>query len=924
MPDEYWEKLQEIFHAAVALKPGERTAFVEHACRGDESLRKQVESLLESHEETSNFVDSPAYQAAAEILIEEPALKPGQFVSHYQILSLLGEGGMGRVYLAEDTTLKRKVSLKFLSHTFTEDRERVHRFEQEARAISALNHPNILTIHEVGETDGGRFIAAEFIDGDTLRQRLMYALDIDDAIGISTQVAAALVAAHRLNIVHRDIKPENIMIRSEDGLVKVLDFGLAKVSVPRAVTTGRVDAEDKTRIRVQTQAGVLLGTVAYMSPEQARGNTVDERTDIWSLGVVLYEMVAGCSPFIAGTSNEIISAILSKDPLPRLARYTRLVPERLEEIVEKAVTKNRDERYQTSKDLLIDLKRLKQSLDLEAGIKSTSSAEEINSRRSKTGVVAIGTNPAKVNKATDGAVQDHSGAEYIVNQLKRYRRGISATLATLLLLSVMGTLIYGWRLRHPATPGQPRIKSLAVLPLKSFDNGENFLGLGIADAIIRRTSQAGELSVRPTSAVLKYLKENTDSLEAARQLNADAVLEGSTQRTGDRLRVSVNLLRASDGASLWTASFDMLSTDIFVIEDKVAEQVATRLALRLDSTQQAALKNRYPTNPIAYEFYLKGIFNLDERGYGEDGKPQMATTIDFFKKAIEADPNYALAHAQLAFAYVWTALFIEPANLKWADLARAEIKRSQELGPNLAETHLANALLLWSAYEGYQNDASIRELLLAKQLNPNSGHGELAATYGHVGLDDLASRELQRALEIDPTSQSLKELTRILPYLRADADGWFVEAQKNGSGFAHVAPWYYLRKHMLDDAQKSIDERLPKGSAYPDFLMQQALFFALKGNFREAEARVPGLLARIQFNDQSRHHSTYDAACIYALAGKSDEAVKWLKETAATGFPNYPLFERDPYLNRIRQAPEFIQFMAESKTRWEAYKKEFD
>jgi len=924
MPDEYWEKLQEIFHAAVALKPGERTAFVEHACRGDESLRKQVESLLESHEETSNFVDSPAYQAAAEILIEEPALKPGQFVSHYQILSLLGEGGMGRVYLAEDTTLKRKVSLKFLSHSFTEDRERVQRFEQEARAISALNHPNILTIHEVGETDGGRFIAAEFIDGDTLRQRLMYALDIDDAIGISTQVAAALVAAHRLNIVHRDIKPENIMIRSEDGLVKVLDFGLAKVSVPRAVTTGRVDPEDKTRIRVQTQAGVLLGTVAYMSPEQARGNTVDERTDIWSLGVVLYEMVAGCSPFIAGTSNEIISAILSKDPLPRLARYTRLVPERLEEIVEKAVTKNRDERYQTSKDLLIDLKRLKQSLDLEAGIKSTSSAEEINSRRSKTGVVAIGTNPAKVNKATDGAVQDHSGAEYIVNQLKRYRRGISATLATLLLLSVMGTLIYGWRLRHPATPGQPRIKSLAVLPLKSFDNGENFLGLGIADAIIRRTSQAGELSVRPTSAVLKYLKENTDSLEAARQLNADAVLEGSTQRTGDRLRVSVNLLRASDGASLWTASFDMLSTDIFVIEDKVAEQVATRLALRLDSTQQAALKNRYPTNPIAYEFYLKGIFNLDERGYGEDGKPQMETTIDFFKKAIEADPNYALAHAQLAFAYVWTALFIEPANLKWADLARAEIKRSQELGPNLAETHLANALLLWSAYEGYQNDASIRELLLAKQLNPNSGHGELAATYGHVGLDDLASRELQRALEIDPTSQSLKELTRILPYLRADADGWFVEAQKNGSGFAHVAPWYYLRKHMLDDAQKSIDERLPKGSAYPDFLMQQALFFALKGNFREAEARVPGLLARIQFNDQSRHHSTYDAACIYALAGKSDEAVKWLKETAATGFPNYPLFERDPYLNRIRQAPEFIQFMAESKTRWEAYKKEFD
>src|SRR5260370_41101784 len=215
------------------------------------------------------------------MLIQEPALKPGQFVSHYQILSLLGEGGMGRVYLAEDTKLKRKVSLKFLSNNFSADRERIHRFEQEARAISALNHPNILTIHEVGEVDGGRFIAAEFIDGETLRQRMLAALDIDDAIGISAQVAAALVAAHRLNIVHRDIKPENIMIRSEDGLVKVLDFGLAKVTVPRAVATGSADAEAETRMRVQTQAGVLLGTVAYMSRGQARGNTVDEGTGIW-------------------------------------------------------------------------------------------------------------------------------------------------------------------------------------------------------------------------------------------------------------------------------------------------------------------------------------------------------------------------------------------------------------------------------------------------------------------------------------------------------------------------------------------------------------------------------------------------------------------------------------------------------------------
>jgi tetratricopeptide (TPR) repeat protein len=435
-------------------------------------------------------------------------------------------------------------------------------------------------------------------------------------------------------------------------------------------------------------------------------------------------------------------------------------------------------------------------------------------------------------------------------------------------------------------------------------------------------SQTGQLTVRPTSAVLKFTKEDTDSLAAARQLNADAVLEGSVQRAGDRLRIGVNLLRTSDGASLWTDSFDIPVSDIFVIQDKVAQEVSTRLRLHLDPAQPGGTNSNYPTYPIAYEFYIKGIFSLDERGYDKDAKPQMETTIDFFKKASEADPNYALAHAQLAFAYVWTALFIEPAEPKWAELARGEIKRAQELGPKLAETHVARALLLWSAYEGYQNEAAIRELLLAKQLNPNLSGADLPALYGHIGLEDEASRELQRALSIDPTSHSLKDLTWILPYLRADADELFSAGQKLNPT-AGPGPWYLLRKGRLDEAQKAIDERLPRAPDDPDLLMRQALLFALKGDFHEAEARVPGIIARIQINDNERHHSTYDAACIYALAGNSDEAVKWLKETAATGFPNYPLFARDPYLDRIRKAPEFVQFMSDEKAQWEKYRQEF-
>jgi len=516
-----------------------------------------------------------------------------------------------------------------------------------------------------------------------------------------------------------------------------------------------------------------------------------------------------------------------------------------------------------------------------------------------------------------------SSAEYIFNQVKTHKRSVMVSLAILLLAVATGALIYGWRLKTTATPAQPQIKSLAVLPLKTLDTNEDYLGVGIADAVIRRISQTGQLTVRPTSAVLKYVKEENDSLTAARQLNADAVLEGTVQRAGDRLRVSVNLLRTSDGASLWADSFDMTAADVFLIQDKVAQQVASRLELRFDSAQQARLNEKYPTDPRAYESYIRGVTSLDERGYGEEDMSQMNDTIDFFKKAIEIDPKYALAHAQLAFAYVWTALFIKPAEAKWVDLARAEIKESTELDPNLAETHIAHALLLWSSYESYQNAEAIRELRIAKQLNPNSGRPELPALYGHVGLDDLAAQELKRAMEINPTSQSLKDLTMILPYLRVDADEWFAARQKLYPTAGRAVPWYFLRKGNLDEAQKAVDERLLRTPDSYDLLMQQALLLALKGDFRSAQERVPGILAKVQLSDESRHHSTYDAACIYALAGKSSEAVKWLKETAATGFPNYPLFERDPFLDRIRQAPEFIQFMAEQKAQWEKYRQEF-
>jgi TolB-like protein len=464
------------------------------------------------------------------------------------------------------------------------------------------------------------------------------------------------------------------------------------------------------------------------------------------------------------------------------------------------------------------------------------------------------------------------------------------------------------------------IKSLAVLPLKSLDAGENYLGLGIADAVIRRINQTGELKVRPTSAVRRYLIEDTDALSAARQLNTDAVLEGSVQRSDGRLRVSVNLLRTSDGSSLWADKFDLQMADIFTIQDKVAQQVASRLRLHLDPAQQARLTKRATSNPIAYEFYLKGIYNFDQRV--SLNKPQWEATIDFFKKAIESDPDFVLAHAQLAYAYALKGVFMEPTEPVWAERAREEINRAQALDPQVAEIHLARQVLLFSTYESYQGEAAVREVFLAQQLNPNAGHGELAFLYIHLGLEDLAARELQRASEIDPTSEFVKEMTRAMYSMGSKYDEY--EAQRELYRDYQMEAWYLMGKGRLDEAQKAIEEWRAKKPDQIELSPKPALLLALKGDFRAAEAAIPGILSRHPVKDPFYHHAAYDIACIYALESKSVEAVKWLREANATGFQCYPLFERDAYLNRIRSAPEFIQFMNEIKAQNERYKREFN
>ncbi|HEU4477010.1 MAG TPA: protein kinase, partial [Pyrinomonadaceae bacterium] len=833
MKPERWSQIERLLDAALELPSERRAAFLDRACAGDAELRKELEALLASDDGTHSFLGQPALELAARVLVDQKDLILGRTIGRYKIISRVGAGGMGEVYLARDTKLDRQVALKILASGLAGDRQRMQRFVQEAKTASALNHPNILTVYEIGEAEGQLFIVTEFIDGMTLRERLRAGLDIDDALDIATQAASALAASHKVHIIHRDIKPENLMIRKDDGLVKVLDFGLAKIIESRQPADSVVD----TALIVNTGPGVVIGTVAYMSPEQARGETVDERTDIWSLGVVLYEMIAGCSPFVAGTSHEILSAILSKDPAPPLTRYSSMVPERLEEIVEKALTKNKEERYQTSKDLLIDLKRLQQNLQLKAVSKGSASVDRGSPPTEPDRL--IGDSDLKLVE------QPTSSAEYIVNQIKSNKRAALASLA-LLLVIVASTFIYFLRIRQTAAPAQPEIKSLAVLPLKSLDTNDNHLGWGIADAVIRRISQTGKVIVRPTSAVRRYLSEETDALSAAKQLGVDSVLEGTVQRGNDQLRVTVNLLRVSDGASLWADSFDMRIADIFTIQDTISQQVASRLQLKLSVEQQAHLNKRYTSNSEAYEYYVKGRTNLEGITTSIGDRKAIDAAIAYFKKAIELDPKYALAYARLAYAYTWIANFNDPDNLVWIELAQQALSRAESLDPQLAEIHSARFEYYFSKYGDWDLAQALREARQAVVSDPSVGHLELGTIYDHLGLDEATGlKEFQRAVEIDPTN-TFAQGRLVESY---NLYGRFNESNELSRRYfgESYAPALIGMGHF-DEAGPLLEASVKKN---PGDLVNRsylALILALKGQHQNAEEAIPAILQQARNN----------------------------------------------------------------------------
>src|SRR5205809_1945943 len=671
-----WKKVIDLFQSAIERAPEERAAFLDEACHDDEDMRREVESLLTSHERAENFIEVPAFEVAPELATNDSAnALVGKLIGHYRIESLIGVGGMGEVYLARDERLGRKAALKLLPDSLTTDETQLSRFKNEARTASSLNHPNILTVYEIGTEGNRQFIATEFIEGITVRASLACGrINLHAALEIAVQVASALAAAHEAGVVHRDIKPENIMLRP-DGYAKVLDFGIAKLTEGRLTSDHH---ESATTAALQTRPGLVLGTARYMSPEQARGQKVDARTDIWSLGVVLYEMVGGSPPFHGETPSDCIASILTTDP-PPLSDVLPDVPLKLESILQKALRKNSDERYQTIKEMLADLRILKGELEAERSLPQTKAR-----------------------------------AESIVSKIRRHKRGVLLTLAAALLATA--AVAYSFFFVAPAP--LPNEKSIAVLPFENLSEEKSnaYFTDGIQDEILTRLSKIADLKVISRTSTQRYKKTSQKPSKIANQLGVANLLEGSVQKTNDQVRVNVQLIRAADDSHLWAETFDRTLTDIFSVESEVAKAIADQLRAHLSGREEQVIAARPTDNAEAYDAYLRGLSYTLKTG---NSPANTLAAQKYLQEAVRLDSKFALSWALLSYvdALGYLTLTLQPTVALREETGQAA-ETALTLQPNLGEAIMARGYYYYACLKDY--DAAVRYFEQARQFLPNS------------------------------------------------------------------------------------------------------------------------------------------------------------------------------------------------------------
>jgi len=783
-------------------------------------------------------------------------------LGRYEIHTQIGAGGMGEVYLAHDLQLERSVAVKVLPAELTSDQDRMRRFVREAKTASALNHPNIITIHEIGSSEGVHFIATEFIEGVTLRKQISRGqMRVSEVLNLSIQIASALTAAHDTGIVHRDIKPENIMVRS-DGYVKVLDFGIAKL----AEHDQKSDPEAPTLVK--TEPGMIMGTASYMSPEQARGQEVDARTDIWSLGVVIYEMLSGRLPFAGETSSDVISRILQSEPAA-LTREPADVPPELERIIGKALTKDREERYQTTKDLLIDLKRLQ-------------AAETVH-----------------VQTATTGSTANHPAG-----RIKQRKTWVILGIAALALSAAV--LAYAYF----NSKNRAAIDSIAILPFvnASGDPSMEYLSEGIADSIADRLSQLPGLRVVPLSKVNRYKNRDVDPQEVGNDLGVRAVLVGRVMQRGDSLSIRTELVDVAQVSRLWGEQYNRKLSDILAVQEEIAHEISDTLRVQLSGEAKKRLTKRYTENIKAYQLYLQGRYFWNRRT-----DENLKKAVDLFQQAIAEDQNYALAYAGLADSYALLGGPVYGAESSSQTVTRAKhaALKALEIDDTLAEAYTSLGYIA-STYE-WDFPSAEKNFKRAIEINPSyaTSHHWYGLTYlSYVGRHEEAIKETGRAVELDPLSLIINaSYGRAYHYARQydKAIEQFLKTIELDPSFSRAhfyLGWAYEGKGMFNEAIAEYEKARALDNS-PVITASLAHVFAVAGKKEEALK----LLSELEQESKQRYVSAYDIALVHTGFGDKERAFEWFEKAYQERSSALIWLKVDARLDRLRSDQRFRDLM---------------